>query len=153
MNEFTHVNEQGELKMVDVSDKPLQRRIACAQGEINLSSKTIELIKDNQIKKGNVLTVAQLAGIQAAKQTANLIPLCHLISLDEIAVSFEFKQDGIIVRSRIKNIGSTGVEMEALTAVSIALLTIYDMCKAVDSSMRIAEIFLVKKVKEDGERR
>lgn len=147
--EFSHVNESGTAQMVDVGDKKAQLRIARAQGAIKLNFETLEMIKENQIKKGDVLTVAKIAGIQAAKQTANLIPLCHTLILNKIDLSFFYVQGGIKVESLVKSIGKTGVEMEALTAVNVALLTIYDMCKAVDKNMEIYGIKLIDKVKAD----
>lgn len=146
---FSHVNKQGKAKMVDVGNKTPQHRIAKAAGQIYLNAKTLELIKQNQIKKGDVLTVAKIAGIQAAKQTSNLIPLCHPLTLDNIDVELSLTNKSITVSSTIKCIGRTGVEMEALTAVTIALLTIYDMCKAVDKNMSIGEIKLLSKEKHD----
>jgi cyclic pyranopterin monophosphate synthase len=149
MNEFTHIDKNGRAQMVDVGDKKCQKRYARASGVIYLSNKTLALIKDNQIKKGDVLTVAQIAGIQAAKQTPMMIPLCHMLILDKVEVTFDFIADGIVAKSLVKCIGRTGVEMEALVAVNAALLTIYDMCKAVDKQMQIGDIKLVEKVKED----
>jgi len=148
MANFSHVNEYGHAKMVDVSDKTLQQRRASASGKIFLASSTIELIRQNQIKKGDVLTVAKIAGIGAAKQTAYLIPLCHPLTIDNINVQLHITENGINVESEVKCVGKTGVEMEALTAVNIALLTIYDMCKAVDKNMQIGEIKLLHKEKQ-----
>lgn len=135
--------------MVDVSGKIPQLRIARATGKILLNEKTISLIRENTMKKGDVLGVARIAGIQAAKQTATLIPLCHPLIIDKIDVQIELSDDAAIVTSKVVCTGRTGVEMEALTAVNIALLTIYDMCKAVDKSMKINEITLIEKVKKD----
>jgi len=146
---FSHVNKEGSAQMVDVGDKKAQLRIARAQGTIKLNSQTLEMIKENQIKKGDVLTVAKIAGIQAAKQTANLIPLCHTLILNKIDLNFSYTKDGIKAESIVKSIGKTGVEMEALTAVNVALLTIYDMCKAVDKNMIMSDIKLLEKVKAD----
>jgi cyclic pyranopterin phosphate synthase len=134
--------------MVDVGSKPDQIRIAIAEGNIILQPETLKLISDNQMKKGDVLTVAEIAGIQAAKRTAELIPLCHNIELNRVSVKATLTKKGVNIISEAKCTGKTGVEMEALTATSIALLTIYDMCKAVDKSMVICEIKLVKKTKE-----
>jgi cyclic pyranopterin phosphate synthase len=133
--------------MVDVSAKAPQLRVARAQGAIVLAGKTIELIRENQIRKGDVLTVAELAGVQAAKRTSELIPLCHPLQLDDVSVTATVTADGVQVASRVSCVGRTGVEMEALTAVSVALLTVYDMCKAVDKSMRIGQIVLLEKTK------
>ncbi len=149
MNELSHVDEQGRARMVDVGSKAPQRRTARAGGTIELAAATRDLIRQNQLRKGDVLTVAQIAGIQAAKQTGTLIPLCHPLVLDQIAVTLALTDQGISVASQVSCVGRTGVEMEALTAVSVALLTVYDMCKAVDKQMRIGDIFLLEKAKSD----
>ncbi|MHC4114550.1 MAG: cyclic pyranopterin monophosphate synthase MoaC [Planctomycetota bacterium] len=149
MEKFTHVDDKGKANMVDVGNKKPQRRRAVAKGTLSLSAETLALIRENRIKKGDVLTVAQIAGIQAAKQTAVLIPLCHPLSLDKIDVKMDITAQGITAQSEVRCIGRTGVEMEALTSVSVALLTVYDMCKAVDKNMQIGEIKLLEKVKED----
>ena len=149
MSEFSPVNNQGKADMVDVGSKKPQRRFARAAGSIYLSENTLNLINQNKIKKGDVLTVAKIAGIQAAKKTSGLIPLCHPLTLNKIDVRLKITEKTIAVQSEVKCIGRTGVEMEALTAVSVALLTIYDMCKAVDKNMRIGDIKLLEKVKED----
>jgi len=148
-NDFSHTDSDGKAKMVDVSEKKDQVRIAVAAGLIKLSKKTIDLIKKNQIKKGDVLTVAEIAGIQSAKSTSNLIPLCHPLFLTNVSVKASITDDGVKVESEVKCIGKTGVEMEALTAVSVALLTIYDMCKAIDKKMVIKDVHLTNKTKED----
>lgn len=144
---LTHTNEHGEASMVDVSAKSLSHREAIATGRIQLQPATLELIRQNQIQKGDVLAVARIAGIQAAKQTQHLIPLCHQIALSKVSVDFAFADDGITVTALAKTTAQTGVEMEALTAVSVSLLTIYDMCKAVDKSMRFDGVHLVSKTK------
>ena len=149
MNELSHVDEHGRARMVDVGAKPLQFRCARAAGTIELDAVTLDLIRQNQLKKGDVLTVAQVAGIQAAKRTAELIPMCHPIVLDRIDVTLALVQNGVSATSEVSCVGRTGVEMEALTAVSVALLTVYDMCKAVDKKMRIGDIVLLEKVKGD----
>lgn len=151
MNNLSHVDDQGRARMVDVGPKVPQRRLARATGAISMSAATVALIAENRMKKGDVLTVAQIAGIQAAKRTAQLIPLCHPLVLDKVDVELQLEQDQIIASSEIACVGRTGVEMEALTAVSVALLTVYDMCKAVDKDMCIGDIFLVEKVKRDVE--
>jgi cyclic pyranopterin monophosphate synthase len=151
MQKLSHVNEQGRVQMVDVGEKTPQRRIAKASGRIMLAAETIRLVTENKIKKGNVLTIAQIAGIQAAKQTAQLIPLCHPLQICKIDVDVSVDKDGILVISEVASIGQTGVEMEALTAVSVALLTVYDMCKAVDKNMIIRDIKLIEKSKHDIE--
>lgn len=151
MTELSHVDEEGRAKMVDVGGKPEQRRTARAEGRIILTKKTLDLIRRNEMAKGDVLTVAQIAGIQAAKRTSELIPLCHPLPLDKVDLRVRPAEDGVEVESEVKCVGRTGVEMEALTAVSVALLTVYDMCKAVDKEMRIEGIRLIEKVKEDVE--
>jgi len=149
VEKLTHIDEQGRANMVDVGGKFMQRRQAKATGTISLSAETKELIHKNEINKGDVLTVAQIAGIQAAKQTANLIPLCHPLQLDKVDVKMCLTGSGVSAQSDVRCIGRTGVEMEALTAVSVALLTVYDMCKAIDKEMEISGIHLLSKVKED----
>lgn len=149
MKEFSHTDKQGKANMVDVGDKTPQLRIAKATGKILLTADTIKLIQDNQMKKGDVLTIANIAGIQAAKQTSSLIPLCHPLQITKADVKTTLCKDGVIATSEVRCIGQTGIEMEALTGVSIALLTIYDMCKAVDKSMVIEGITLLEKTKTD----
>ena len=151
MDKLSHVDAEGRARMVDVGAKPPQRRTAKAAGKITLTPQTLAQIDQATLKKGDVLTVAQLAGVQAAKRTSELIPLCHPLLLDHIEVDLEPVSDGVIATSRVRCVGRTGVEMEALTAVSVALLTVYDMCKAVDKSMRIGEIRLLAKEKHDVE--
>jgi cyclic pyranopterin phosphate synthase len=149
VTKLTHTDSDGRANMVDVGSKTSQLRIAQASGKIKLAADTVKLIRDDQMKKGDVLAVAQIAGIQAAKNTASLIPLCHPIITDKIGVRLELVEDGVIAKSEVRCIGRTGVEMEALTAVSLALLCIYDMCKAVDKKMVIENIKLTKKEKHD----
>ena len=149
--ELTHTDSTGKANMVDVGKKPDQQRIAKAEGLICLQKETIRLIRENVMKKGDVLTVAQIAGIQAAKQTSGLIPLCHPLLLTKVDVIMELVENGVTASSEVHCIGQTGVEMEALTAVSVALLTVYDMCKAVDKSMVIGQINLIEKTKSDIE--
>ncbi len=144
---LTHVNPAGEANMVDVSAKTILHREAIASGAIFLQKETIELIKNNLVKKGDVLAVARIAAISGAKKTFDLIPLCHNIPINKIDVSFDIKEDRILIRSRAVCEAKTGIEMEALTAVSIAALTIYDMCKAKDKNMKITDIKLEKKQK------
>lgn len=146
---LSHTDTAGKANMVDVGNKPSQIREAKAKGIIKLNPETIKLIKENQLKKGDVLTVAEIAGIQAAKQTPQLIPLCHNLSISKVDVKTKLLKNGVSVTSFVKCIGQTGVEMEALTAVTITLLTVYDMCKAVDKSMVIEGIELVEKTKSD----
>lgn len=135
--------------MVDVGHKPVQLRIAQASGFIRLQEETLALIRENQIKKGDVLTVAEIAGIQAAKRTSDLIPLCHPLQLTKVEVKSSIEKSGVKVESLVKCTGQTGVEMEALTGVNVALLTIYDMCKAVDKAMVMEQIQLDHKSKSD----
>jgi cyclic pyranopterin phosphate synthase len=148
MEKLTHINSRGKAIMVNVGEKENQIRRAKASGHILLQTATINLIKENMVKKGDVLTVAQLAGIIAAKKTSDLIPLCHNIVIDNVKVDAVVDASGILVTSEVQCNGKTGVEMEALTAVSVALLTVYDMCKAVDKKMVIDEIRLTLKTKK-----
>lgn len=143
--EFTHFNSEGRAHMVEVGEKADTKRTAIAQGEIQMKRETIELIKEGMIKKGDVLSVAQIGGIMGAKKTSDLIPMCHNINLTGVNIKFKILENRIRVQARVNTIGKTGVEMEALTAVSLALLTIYDMCKAVDKDMVIGNIKLMKK--------
>ncbi|HMM11869.1 MAG TPA: cyclic pyranopterin monophosphate synthase MoaC [Bacteroidales bacterium] len=147
MARLTHTDEKGKASMVDVSAKPAVNRTAKAEGFIQLQPKTLELIRQNQMKKGDVLTVAEIAGIQSAKLTSQLIPLCHPLPLTHVSVKTELTETGIKVLAETRCTGQTGVEMEALTAVHIALLTIYDMCKAVDKQMVMSDIRLIAKFK------
>jgi cyclic pyranopterin monophosphate synthase len=149
MNELSHIDDKGKAKMVDVSHKSDQLRIAKAEGHINLGAETIKLIRENNIKKGEVLTISEIAGIQSAKRTDELIPLCHPLNITKIDVKAVLDNAGVKVESEVRCIGQTGVEMEALTAVSVALLTIYDMCKAVDKNMVIDHVKLIEKTKSD----
>jgi cyclic pyranopterin monophosphate synthase len=147
--QLSHTDDQGKARMVDVSTKPNQLRIAKAEGFIRLLPSTIKLIKDNLIKKGDVLMVARIAGIQAAKQTSTLIPLCHPLLISHVEILVNLEMDGVNIKSEVRCIGSTGVEMEALTAVSVALLSVCDMCKAVDKQMTITGLTLLEKTKTD----
>lgn len=151
MKQLTHLDARGEARMVDVSTKPMMQREAVARGEIRLQRDTLRLIESEQIAKGNVLATARLAGILAAKKTGELIPLCHPLPITHCEVNFEIpkSQDRILITASAKVSAPTGVELEALVAVSIAALTIYDMCKAVDKSMRIGDIALVSKTKAE----
>ena len=149
MKKLSHTNQDGKANMVDVGNKPNQLRIARAEGFIKLNSQTIRLIQENQMKKGDVLIVAEIAGIQGAKRTSDLIPLCHPLQLTKVDVQATIEENGVRIVSLVKCIGQTGVEMEALNGVSVGLLTIYDMCKAVDKNMTISEIKLVEKTKKD----
>ena len=149
MSELTHINVKGEVQMVDVSVKSIQNREAMALGEIFLAKVTLDAIESGDTAKGNVLATARLAGIMAAKKTGELIPLCHPLSVTHIAVNFEIpdSRDRIIITSSARISAKTGVEMEALTAVSISALTIYDMCKAIDKEMVISKVKLTSKTK------
>lgn len=149
MDRLTHLAEDGSARMVDVSAKSQSAREAVAAGTIRLSPKTLELISSNQIGKGNVFATARIAGIQAAKQTAQLIPLCHNLDLSHVEIEIATADGGLDVTCTARTVAQTGVEMEALTGVSIALLTIYDMCKAVDKEMQIIDIRLLKKTKRE----
>ena len=149
MSELSHIDKNGKANMVDVGNKPQQIRVAKASGFIHLQNSTLKQIKENLIKKGDVITIAEIAGIQAAKETSRLIPLCHPLQLTKVDVKAELRENGIRVSSTTKCIGQTGVEMEALTAVNVALLTIYDMCKAADKQMVISDIRLDFKEKKD----
>ncbi|MBE9468725.1 MAG: cyclic pyranopterin monophosphate synthase MoaC [Bacteroidetes bacterium] len=149
MNEFSHIDQKGKANMVDVGHKKYQLRTATAIGHINLNDTTIALINENSMKKGDVLTVAEVAGIQAAKRTSDLIPLCHPLQITKIDVKATLDDKGVTIKSFVKCIGQTGIEMEALTGVSVALLTIYDMCKAIDKKMVIDDTHLVEKTKTD----
>ncbi len=142
---LTHLDESGNARMVDVGAKPDTERIAVARGEVHISQETLALVRDGKAAKGDVLAVARVAGIMAAKKTSELIPLCHPIMLTSVKVDFAFQEWGIEVEARTKTTGPTGVEMEALTAVSVAALTIYDMLKAVERGARIECIRLVHK--------
>lgn len=146
MTELSHVNSSGEARMVDIGKKADTVREAVARGTVVMKPSTLEQVKANTLKKGDVLAVARVAGIMAAKKTPDLIPLCHTILLDEVAVDFDMSgEDCIGITARTKSTGKTGVEMEALVAASVSALTIYDMCKAVDKGMTIKEIYLESK--------
>jgi cyclic pyranopterin phosphate synthase len=149
MARLTHTDESGRAHMVDTGGKPVQHRTAMASGRINMLPETLRLVGENMMKKGDVITVAEIAGIQAAKQCGTLIPLCHNIPIDQVRLSLNADEDGITAVSTVSCTGRTGVEMEALTGVSVALLTVYDMCKAVDKTMTITNIQLIKKEKHD----
>lgn len=149
--EFTHFDAQGHAHMVDVSQKAMTHRVAIAQGTILMAKATLELIQKVQAKKGDVLGVARIAGIQAAKKTSDLIPLCHPLYLTRVSLDWTWVEDpeknefGVLCQVQTETVGSTGVEMEALTAVQVALLTVYDMCKAVDREMEMTRVYLVQK--------
>lgn len=145
MAKLTHIDEQGSVKMVDVTDKAVTDREAIASGKIEMQPETLQLITGGNIPKGNVLETARIAGIMAAKRTSDLIPMCHPLGITGVELNFEIENASIIARATVRVPDRTGVEMEALTAVSVGLLTIYDMCKAVDRNMVIGEICLLQK--------
>jgi cyclic pyranopterin monophosphate synthase len=147
MDSFTHIDDEGRVRMVDVTDKPDSLRTARARGVVTMQRDTFDKIKNQQVKKGNVLETARIAGVMAAKKTADLIPMCHPLNLSHVAVDFfpDADASAIVVEATARLTGPTGVEMEALTAVSVAALTIYDMCKSYDRGMTITRIELLEK--------
>ena len=149
MQRLTHIGGDGRAQMVDVSAKQMSKRKAVASGKIQLQRETIELIAKDQITKGNVFATARIAGIQAAKQTAQLIPLCHTLPLGEVKIDIVTSNEGAEVKCTAQTVAQTGVEMEALVGATVALLTIYDMCKAVDKEMQISDVRLLSKTKRD----
>ncbi len=146
-NKLSHIDDQGKARMVDVGSKDVTDRVAVAGAEIHMEQSTLELVQSGGFDKGDVLGVARVAGVMAAKKTSDLIPLCHPLALTQVLVEFENlePETGLLVRSTVKTSGKTGVEMEALTAASVAALTVYDMCKAVDRSMTIDKVRLLRK--------
>lgn len=142
---FSHLGPEGQARMVDTGSKPETPRMARAEGRVRMNRSTVELIRHQQLAKGDVLAVARVAGICGAKQTASLIPLCHPLGLDAVSVDFEFGDDFVTIRATAKVTARTGVEMEALVAVSVAALTLYDMCKSVDREMTIESVRLLEK--------
>jgi cyclic pyranopterin monophosphate synthase len=147
-SEFTHIGPSGTVRMVDVSHKPVSRRTAIARGHIRLQPSTVQKINESAIAKGNVLAVAQVAAVSAVKRTDELIPLCHSLPVQHVDITFHEDREGFEIECAVTTIAQTGVEMEALTGVSVAALTIYDMCKAVDKTMEISGVRLVSKTKE-----
>ncbi len=145
--DLSHVDAEGRAVMVDTSGKPRVRRTARAAGAVLMRAETLRLIRENQLKKGDALAVARVAGLSAAKRTAELIPLCHNIRIDQVLVDFRLDEDRVHIEASAVCTESTGIEMEALTAVSVAALTLYDMCKAVDKDMRITDVALIEKTK------
>ncbi len=145
--ELSHLDESGKVRMVDVGHKPDSERLAVAKGEVIMRPETLALIRQGAMKKGDVLAVAQIAGVMAAKRTAELIPLCHPLALTQVTVDLELDEalPGVQITASVRTLGKTGVEMEALTAVSVAALTVYDMAKAVEKTMRIHNLRLVEK--------
>ena len=144
-DELTHIDENGKAQMVDVGNKEDTKRRATASGKVSMSSETIEALKKQELQKGDVLGVARVAGIQAAKKTSDLIPLCHPLAVNFASVNFRIQESHVEIEATVKTSGKTGVEMEALTACSVTALTIYDMCKAMDKSITIDEIKLLEK--------
>lgn len=149
MSKLSHTDSKGKANMVDVGNKPIQKRTAIARGHIKISNEAIRLIKENSNKKGDVITISEIAGIQGGKRTSELIPLCHPLQITKVDVKAKLDDTGVEVTAETRCIGQTGIEMEALTAVSVSLLTVYDMCKAVDKKMVIENITLLKKTKND----
>src|SRR6266436_8216875 len=149
MQRLTHVGDDGRAQMVDISAKPMSKRRAVAIGKIQLRRATLELIAKDQIAKGNVFATARIAGIQGAKETAHLIPLCHTLPLGDVKIDIVTSEEGAEVTCAAQTVAQTGVEMEALVGTTIALLTIYDMCKAVDKEMQISDVRLLSKTKRD----
>ena len=147
MKKLTHVDEKGRPRMVDVTDKEETQREAITKGIVHMKAETLKLLQKGLLPKGDVLSVAQIAGIMAAKHTPSLIPMCHPLLLGEIKVEFEIDQtrNAVLITSKVKNTGKTGVEMEAMTATAVAALTIYDMCKAVDRGIKIDNVRLIRK--------
>ncbi|MBA2692727.1 MAG: cyclic pyranopterin monophosphate synthase MoaC [Rubrobacter sp.] len=145
---FSHMDKEGSARMVDVGEKDIIRRTAKAGGRISMNGETVELLKGKALPKGDALNTARIAGVMAAKKTPELIPLCHGINMTSVDVDFEVEEDGISIVAVARASDRTGVEMEALTAVSVAALTIYDMCKAVDKGMEIGGVRLIEKTKE-----
>jgi cyclic pyranopterin phosphate synthase len=147
MAEFSHLDADGRARMVDIGHKPVQARTALAEGMVHCAPETVAALRDRTLPKGDVLTVAKIAGIQAAKRTDELIPLCHSLPLDGVEMRFTLRDGGVFIEAEARTQARTGVEMEALTAVCVAALTLYDMCKAVDKGMIIGEVRLVQKTK------
>jgi len=147
MAEFSHLDADGRARMVDVGGKPVIARMAVAEGTVYCAAETVAALRDKRVPKGDVLTVAKIAGIQAAKRTDELIPLCHTLPLDGVEVRFTLHEEGVRIEAEARTQARTGVEMEALTAVCVAALTVYDMCKGFDKTMSIGEVRLVRKVK------
>jgi len=149
VNDFSHIDKEGKVKMVDVSGKPVSKRTAVASGSVRMAADTVAKLREGTLKKGDALATARIAGIMGAKKTSDLIPLCHPLPIDDIAVGLELKEDAVEIEATVTSTARTGVEMEALTAVSVAALAFYDMCKAVDKGMVITDITLKSKTKEE----
>ena len=149
MKDLSHIDSKGNVKMVDVSGKPVSKRVAVASGSIRMAAETAAKLREGTLKKGDALAAARIAGIMGAKRTSDLIPLCHPLPIDDIAVKLELKEESVDIEATVTSTARTGVEMEALTAVSVAALTLYDMCKAVDKGMVIGNVSLKSKTKEE----
>jgi cyclic pyranopterin phosphate synthase len=147
LKRLSHLSETGEARMVNVAHKPDQQRRAIAEGRVLVATETLRLLRDKRIPKGDVFSVARIAGIQAAKRTAELIPLCHPLAIHAVEVELKLARDSVRIRATVETTGKTGVEMEALTAVTVAGLAVYDMCKAVDKTMTISDVRLIEKTK------
>ncbi|WP_069299135.1 cyclic pyranopterin monophosphate synthase MoaC [Neptunicoccus sediminis] len=145
MAKLTHFDESGAAHMVDVSEKPVTSRVAVAKGRVIMNAETRAMIEEGRAKKGDVLAVARLAGIMGAKKTSDLIPLCHPLAISKVSLDLKVTEDGVMIEATVKTTGQTGVEMEALTAVNVAALTVYDMVKAVDKTMQISDVRVVLK--------
>ncbi|HSL00879.1 MAG TPA: cyclic pyranopterin monophosphate synthase MoaC [Rubrobacteraceae bacterium] len=150
--EFSHLDREGAARMVDVGEKAVVRRTATAAGRVRMSSETVELLREKALPKGDALNTARIAGVMAAKRTPDLIPLCHGLALTSVDVEFDVGEEGVGILATARASDRTGVEMEALTAVSVAALTVYDMCKAVDKGMVIDEVRIIEKTKETDDR-
>ncbi len=149
VNDFSHIDGKGKVKMVDVSGKPVSKRTAVASGAVRMAADTVAKLRGGLLKKGDALATAKIAGIMGAKRTSDLIPLCHPLPIDDISVELELNEDSVEIVATVTSTARTGVEMEALTAVSVTALALYDMCKAVDKGMTIEKITLKSKMKEE----
>ncbi len=149
VNDFSHIDKDGKVKMVDVSGKPVSKRTAIASGSVRMAADTVAKLREGTLKKGDALATARIAGIMGAKRTSDLIPLCHPLPIDDIADGLELKESAVEIEATVVSTAKTGVEMEALTAVSVAALALYDMCKAVDKGMVITKVTLKSKTKEE----
>lgn len=149
MNDFSHIDKDGKVKMVDVSGKPVSRRTAVASGSVTMAAETVVKLREGTMKKGDALATARIAGIMGAKRTSDLIPLCHPLPIDDISIRLELRETAVDIEAAVTSTARTGVEMEALTAVSVAALALYDMCKAIDKGMVIEKVTLVSKTKEE----
>ncbi len=149
MSDFSHIDDSGKVRMVDVSGKPVSKRTAVAAGSVRMAAETADRLREGTMKKGDALATARIAGIMAAKKASGLIPLCHPLPIDDIAIRLDLREEAVDIEATVTSTARTGVEMEALTAVSVAALTLYDMCKAVDKSMVIENVRLKSKTKEE----